>query len=615
MSVSAYHGPVRLHELKRLFVGTPLPTAQSRHERLSKPTALAVFASDALSSTAYATEEILLVLVLAGTAALSYSLPIGIAIAALIAIVVSSYRETIRAYPKGGGAYIVSKDNLGTYPALVAGAALLIDYVLTVAVSVAAGIAAVTSAVPWLFPYRVVLCVAAVMVVAIANLRGIRESGKLFAAPTYLFILSMFALIAYGAAGAIFDFLGEAPYQPHPHGLEGIGLFLLLRAFASGCAALTGVEAVSDGVPAFKPPEARNARVVLGWLGVILVTLFLGITYLAYDFGIVPTAHETVVSQLARHVFGGGVLYYEIQFVTMLILLLAANTSFADFPRLAFFLARDRFIPRQFATQGDRLVFSNGIVILGSLAIALLLIFKGDTHALIPLYAVGVFVSFTLSQGSMVRRWMRVRGPGWGWRIILNGVGALVTGVVMLTIAMTKFSHGAWIVVLLIPTLVVVFVVVHRHYDEVARQLSLDDYSPPLPMTNTVLVLVGDLHRGVVHALQYAQTLSPSAKALYVETDPERTRRLEERWGKWGQGLPLIVLTSPYRSLLGPLLAYIDQLQRHGDNHVVTIVLPEFIPARWWQQILHNQTALLIKGTFLFRKNVIVTDVPYHLRH
>ena len=610
-----YDGPVRLHQLKRLFVGTPLPTAQSRHERLSKPTALAVFASDALSSTAYATEEILLVLVLAGSAALSYSLPIGIAISILIAVVVSSYRQTIRAYPQGGGAYIVSKDNLGVYPALVAGAALLIDYVLTVAVSVAAGIAAVTSAVPWLFPYRVVLCVAAVAAIAVANLRGIRESGKLFAAPTYLFIASIFAVVVYGGAGVILDFLGKAPYRAHAPGLEGVGLFLLLRSFASGCAALTGVEAVSDGVPAFKPPEARNARVVLSWLGVILIALFLGVTYLAYDFGIVPKEHETVVSQLARHVFGGGVLYYEIQFVTMLILLLAANTSFADFPRLAFFLARDRFIPRQFSTQGDRLVFSNGIVILGSVAIALLLIFRGDTHALIPLYAVGVFVSFTLSQGSMVRRWMRVRGPGWWWRLALNGVGALVTGVVMLTIAVTKFSHGAWIVVLLIPTLVGAFLIVHRHYAEVARQLSLDDYSVPPPMTNTVLVLVGDLHRGVVHALQYAQTLSPTAKALYVETDPDRTRRLEERWGKWGQGLPLIVLASPYRSLLGPLLEYIDQLQRHGENHVVTIVLPEFIPARWWQQILHNQTALLIKGTFLFRKNVIVTDVPYHLRH
>jgi amino acid transporter len=607
--------PVRLSRLKRVFLGSPLPTAQSRHERLVKSTALAVFASDALSSVAYATEEILLVLVLAGTAALSYSLPISIAIAVLIAIVVSSYRQTIRAYPQGGGAYIVSKDNLGVPAGLVAGAALLIDYVLTVAVSVAAGIAALTSAVPWLFPYRPWLCVVAVVAIAVANLRGIRESGKLFAAPTYLFIASLFILIVYGGAGAVFDFLPEAPYQRHPPGLEGVGLFLLLRAFASGCTALTGVEAVSDGVPAFKPPEAHNARIVLTVLGVILIVLFMGITFLAYDFGIAPRHEETVVSQLARHVFGGGAFYFEIQAVTMLILLLAANTSFADFPRLSFFLARDRFIPRQFATQGDRLVFSNGILILSGLAALLLVIFGGDTHALIPLYAVGVFLSFTLSQASMVRRWLRLKEEGWWWRWWLNAVGAVVTGLVMITIAATKFTHGAWIVVLLIPTLVAVFAIVHRHYEEVAVQLSLDAFSPPPPMTNTVLVLVGDIHRGVIKAIQYAQTLSPNAKAVFVETDPERTRRLEEKWGKYGMGVPLIVLTSPYRSLLGPLTKYVDHLQHQGENHVVTIVLPEFIPAKWWQLGLHNQTAFLIKGAMLFRKNVIVTDVPYHLRH
>jgi amino acid transporter len=604
-----------LNELKRLFVGTPLPTAQSRHERLDKKTALAVFASDALSSVAYATEEIILVLVAAGTVALSYSLPIAFAIAGLIAVVVSSYRQTIRAYPKGGGAYVVSKDNLGIGAGLVAGAALLIDYVLTVAVSAAAGIAAVTSAMPALFPYRVWLCVFAVAVVSVVNLRGIRESGKLFAVPTYLFIVSMFVMVVYGALGAIFDFIGEAPYAPHRPGLEGIGLFLILRAFSAGCAALTGVEAVSDGVPAFKPSEARNASIVLTWLGAILITLFLGITYLAYDFGILPHAHETVVSQIARHVFGGGVLYYIVQFVTMLILLLAANTSFADFPRLAFFLARDRFIPRQFGNQGDRLVFSNGILILGGVAALLLVVFHGETHALIPLYAVGVFISFTLSQTSMVRRWLRLREQGWRWRVAVNGTGAAVTGLVMLTIAVTKFSHGAWIVLLLIPTLVAIFIMVHTHYEDVAGQLSLEEFEPPPPMTNTVLVLVGDLHRGVVKAIQYAQTLSPSAKAVFIETDPERTRRLEEKWAKWGMGAPLIVLSSPYRSLLGPLLEYIDHLQQHGGNHVVTIVLPEFIPARWWQQILHNQTALLIKGRLLFRKNVIVTDVPYHLKH
>jgi amino acid transporter len=606
---------VRPYQLKRLFLGSPLPTAQSRHERLGKATALAVFASDALSSVAYATEEILLVLIVAGAAALSYSLPIGVVITILIAIVVSSYRETIRAYPQGGGAYIVSKENLGVSAGLVAGGALLIDYVLTVAVSVAAGVAAITSALPGLFPYRVWMCVAAVTAIAIANLRGIRESGKIFAAPTYLFIASILAMTAYGALGATFHFVGESPYQPHAPGLEGVGLFLLLRAFAAGCTALTGVEAVSDGVPAFKPPEAHNARVVITWLGAILVVMFLGMTFLAYDFGIVPRDGETVTSQIARHVFGTGFVYYEIQVVTMLILLLAANTAFADFPRLAFFLARDRFIPRQFGTQGDRLVFSNGILILGGLAAVLLVVFGGDTHALIPLYAVGVFLSFTLSQTGMVRRWLRLRESGWRWRVVLNGIGAVATGLVMITIAVTKFSHGAWIVLLLIPTLVVLFVMMHRHYDDVAHQLSLDDFTWPPPMTNTVLVLVGDLHKGVVTAMQYAQTLSASAKAVYVETDPDRTRRLEEKWGKWGMGVPLIVLASPYRSLLGPLTEYIDHLQELGTNHVVTIVLPEFLPARWWQQILHNQTALLIKGTFLFKKNVVITDVPYHLKH
>jgi amino acid transporter len=607
---------VRLHSLKRLFVGTPLPTAQSRHERLGKAAGLAIFASDPLSSNAYATEAILLVLILAGSAALSYALPIGLGIAALILIVITSYRQTIRAYPRGGGAYIVAKDNLGLFPALIAGAALLIDYVLTVAVSVTAGIEAVTSALPVLFPYRVWLCLAAIVVITIANLRGVRESGNVFAAPTYLFVLSTLAMVAWGLVGTTLGRMPEAPWEPHPPGLEGIGPFLLLRAFAAGCTALTGVEAVSDGVPAFKPPEAHNARIVMAWLGAITVTMFLGITYLAYDFGIVPGGNETVVSKIARRVFGGGFLYYEIQAVTMLILLLAANTAFADFPRLSFFLARDRFIPRQFATQGDRLVFSNGIVILAGLACLLVVVFQGDTQELLPLYAIGVFISFTVSQGGMVRRWLRLKEEGWAWRIWFSLVGAFVTGIVLVTLAVTKFTEGAWIVVLLIPSLVVIFLTVHRHYDTVAAQLSLEGMAPPPPMDGTILVLVGDLHRGVVQALQYAQSLSPTAKAVYVETDPERTRRLEERWGKWGMGVPLIVLNSPYRSLLGPLMEYIDQLQRQrGEQHVVTVVLPEFIPAKWWQQLLHNQTALLIKGQLLFRKNVVVTDVPYHLKH
>ena len=605
---------MRLHVLKRLFVGSPLLTAQARHERLGKATGLAVFSSDALSSVAYATEEILLVLVLAGTAAVSYSIPVGAAIALLILVVVSSYRQTILAYPQGGGAYIVAKDNLGTLPSLVAGGALLIDYVLTVAVSVAAGVAALTSAVPALFGHRVLLGVLFIAGIAVANLRGIRESGKLFSAPTYLFIVSFVGMLGYGF---IRWFLGweEIPAAPPAVSAGSVGLttFLVLRAFSSGCAALTGVEAVSDGVPAFKPPESKNARIVLAWLGAALVTLFMGITFLARHYSVTPRLEETVVSQLARQIFGGGPIYYVIQAVTMLILVLAANTSFADFPRLSYFLARDGFIPRQFANRGDRLVFSNGILILGGLAALLIVIFGGDTHALIPLYAVGVFVSFTLSQASMVRRWLGRREEGWWWRWWVNAVGAATTGLVMLVIAATKFTHGAWIVVLLIPLLVMGFLIVHRHYREVARQLSLEGYGGPPPIRHTVLVMVGDLHKGVVQALQYAKTLSPDAKAVYVELDPDRTRKLEEKWGKWGCGLPLVVLSSPYRSLLGPFSEYIDHLQSQGGHHIVTIIIPEFIPARWWQHLMHNQTAFLIKGALLFRKNVIVTNVAYHL--
>jgi amino acid transporter len=605
---------VKISSLKMLFVGRPLATAQARHERLSNSTALAVFASDALSSVAYATEEILVMLVMAGSVGLVYSIPIGFAIAILIAIVVSSYRQTILAYPQGGGAYIVTKDNLGTLPSLIAGAALLIDYVLTVAVSVAAGVAAVTSAFPVLYRYRVVLAVICVAAIAVANLRGLRESGALFAVPTYLFIASFFGMLAYGFAGWAGGWLTPLPPPPSAPAIgQGVTVFLILRAFAQGCAALTGVEAVSDGVPAFKPPEARNARTVLAWLGVILVTLFLGITFLAHHFQLTPRPEETIVSQLARQIFGGGLLYFEVQAVTMLVLILAANTSFADFPRLAYFLARDGFIPRQFGTRGDRLVYSNGILILGGTAALLIVMFHADVNALIPLYALGVFVSFTLSQASMVRRWLARREPGWWWRCSMNAAGAAATGLVMVVIGVTKFLDGAWIVAVLVPLLVLGFLTIHRHYGEVAAQLSVEGYDGPPPMEHTVLVLVGDLHKGVIKALQYAQTLSPSAKGVYVELDPEKTRRLEEKWGKWGLGVPLVVLTSPYRSLLTPLLDYVDHLLTYGDNHVVTIVIPEFIPAKWWQQLLHNQTALIIKGKLLFRKNVVVTDVPYHL--
>ncbi len=608
---------MRLALLKRLLVGPPMPLAQARHERLSKTVALAVFASDPLSSVAYATEEILLVLVLAGHAALSYSLPIAFGIAALLAIVVISYRQTVAAYPQGGGAYIVARDNLGLFPALTAAAALLTDYVLTVAVSVAAGIAAVTSAVPALVPHRVTLCILAILGIAMGNFRGIRESGRMFAAPTYFFVVSILGMVGYGLIAAVLGGLPEAPYEPHPPGLEGISLFLLLRAYAAGCTALTGVEAVSNGVPALKPPEGRNGQIVMTWLGVISIAMFLGITYLAYDFGIVPGGDETVVSKIARRVFGSGALYYGVQAATMLILVLASNTSYADFPRLSSILARDRFMPRQFANQGDRLVFSNGILILSAFAILLIVVFGGDTHALLPLYAIGVFLSFTLSQGGMVRHWLRLKEKGWRWRMWVNGAGTVVTGIVLLTLAVTKFSEGAWIVVVVIPLLVITFVVMHRHYEEVATELSLGGFEGPPEFEHTVLVLIGDVHRGVVRAVQYAKTLAPTAtvRAVYVETDPARTFKLEEKWAKWGLGVPLVVLTSPYRSLLRPLLDYIDQIQSRGHDQMVTIVLPEFLPRKWWQHILHNQTALLIKGALLFRRNTVVADVPYLLKH
>jgi amino acid transporter len=508
----------------------------------------------------------------------------------------------------------VTRENLGRYPSLVAGAALMVDYILTVAVSVAAGIAAITSAIRPLYPYRVTLCVIGVAVIAIGNLRGVRESGRLFALPTYLFLAAYFLLIGWGGLQWLRGTAAAAAPPPPAAGGEMLTAFLALRAFSSGCAAMTGIEAVSDGVPAFRPPESQTARRVLLALGAILIALFLGISALAHAYGVVPVEGETVNSQLARLVFGASPLYYFIQGVTMLILVLAANTSFADFPRLASFLARDRFIPRQFANRGDRLAFSNGIIILALLSIGLLVAFQGNTHALIPLYALGVFVSFTLSQASMVRYWFRNRRRGWSSRAVLNGTGALATGVVAVIIGLTKFTHGAWIVVVLIPCMIAVFVTIRRHYDDVALQLSVEGVVPRSPPAgHAVLVLVGDVHRGMLPALEYAQALSPTARGVYVEVDQEQTRRFEERWAKYAEGMPLVVLRSPYRSVTGPLLEYLDLLQRQAPNELVTIVLPEFVPARWWQHLLHNQTALLIKGALLFRRGVVVTNVPYHL--
>lgn len=603
--------------LKRLLVGKPIPSHLAHHERLSRVTGLAVLSSDALSSVAYATEEILRVLVLVSVGALSFATPIAFIIAAILAIVVFSYRQTIHAYPGGGGAYIVAKDNLGEMPALIAAASLLIDYVLTVAVSIAAGVAALTSAFPQWHVNRVEMTLGFVLVLMLGNLRGIRESGRIFAIPTYVFVVSLLGLIAIGAWRAMSGSLHPiAAAQPiHPAG-DTLTLFLLLTAFSNGCTAMTGVEAVSNGVPAFKPPEWKNAAATMVMMAVLSITMFVGITLLAHAYHVIPSEQETVVSQIARGVFGGrGWPYYTVQSATMLILVLAANTAYADFPRLASILARDRYVPRQLMNQGDRLAFSNGIIGLSAFAAILLVAYGGDTHSLIPLYMIGVFVSFTLSQSGMVVHWRRLKGPGWKTSAFINGLGAFVTGIVLIVVALTKAREGAWVIMLLIPLHVFLFRATRRHYDEVARQLSLDGWTNGTRHRNTVLVPMSGVHRAVVQALEYAKTLSPDVRAIYVNIDPAATAQMCTQWKKWGDGVPLVVLESPYRSLMEPLLEYIDQVDAAQPDDFVTIVLPEFVPARWWHHVFHNQRALLIKGALLFRPNVVVTSVPFHLKH
>jgi amino acid transporter len=604
-----------LPQIKRLLVGEPIPSHLAHHERLSRVTGLAVLSSDALSSVAYATEEILRVLILAGLATLSLASTIALVIAAILAIVVFSYRQTIFAYPSGGGAYIVAKDNLGKTPSLVAAASLLIDYVLTVAVSVAAGVAAITSALPNWHAYRIEMTLGFVLLLMLGNLRGIRESGNIFAVPTYFFIVSLLGLIALGAWHALSGTISPviAAESLHPAG-QPLTLFLILTAFSNGCTAMTGVEAVSNGVPAFQPPEAKNAASTMLMMAVLSITMFVGITLLAHAYHIIPSEQETVVSQIARGVFGGrGALYYVVQIATMLILVLAANTAYADFPRLASILARDKFLPRQFMNQGDRLAFSNGIVGLSVFAGVLLLIFGGDTHALIPLYMIGVFVSFTLSQAGMVIHWRRLREPGWRTSAVINGIGAVVTAVVLVIVGVTKTLEGAWIIILLIPCLVAIFRATRGHYDRVAAQLSVHGWTPPPRRHNTVLVPISGIQRAVIEALQYARSMSDDVRAVYVNTDPAATEALKRDWSKWGEGVRLVVLESPYRSLMEPLLEHIEQTQTANPEDYVTVILPEFLPARWWQHLLHNQRALLIKGALLFRRHIVVTSVPFHL--
>jgi amino acid transporter len=609
-----------ISQIKRFIVGEPIPSHQAHHERLSRVTGLAVLSSDALSSVAYATEEILRVLVLAGAAALTFSSPIAIVIATILAIVAFSYRQTIHAYPNGGGAYIVAKENLGVLPALIAAAALLIDYVLTVAVSIAAGVAAITSAFPQWHVNRVEMALAFVFLLMLGNLRGIRESGRIFAVPTYFFIVSVIVLVVVGAwrmlTGSVAVLTPDeaTAAATAATSVQPLTLFLLLTAFSNGCTAMTGVEAVSNGVPAFRPPESKNAASTLIVMAALAISMFMGITLLAQAYHVIPSDTETVVSQLARGVFGGrGLAYYLVQAATMLILVLAANTAYADFPRLSSIIARDGFLPRQFMTQGDRLAFSNGITALSVFAGLLLVIFQGDTHALMPLYMIGVFVSFTLSQFGMVIRWRTLRTPGWRASATINGIGAIVTGIVLLVVAVTKAHEGAWIIILLIPIQVVLFRITHSHYEAVRKQLALGAWKPSVKQRNTVLVPISGIHRAVLQAVDYARTLSPDVRAVYIDVDPLGTDKLRHEWATWAPDTPLVVLSSPYRSLLEPLLEYIEQIAQEAPHAYVTVVLPEFVPAKWWHHIFHNQRALLIKGALLFKPNTVVTSVPFHL--
>ncbi len=604
--------------IKRFLLGTPLETYRESHERLTKLMGLAVFSSDALSSVAYGPEEVILALTAGGgIALLNYTMPIVIGIVALIAIVATSYFQTIHAYPSGGGAYIVAKDNLGTYPGLIAGAALLIDYVLTVTVSISAGIAAITSAFPALSAHTVLLCLIATVFIMLVNLRGLRESGKLFSVPVYIFVGGLALLIAeallksYHFARPPVRHMAAVPVLD-----QAVPLFLILKAFASGCATLTGIEAVSNGVPAFKPREARNAGITLAWMAIILSALTLGIAYSADYFRILPKENETILSQLARFVFSKGVIYYIIQFSTTLILVLAANTSFADFPRLSSIMARDRYLPRQLANRGDKLVFSNGIVILGVLSAILLVIFRGDTHALIPLYAVGVFTAFTLSQAGMVKRWIARKGEGWQKGAIINGVGMVVTAVVLVIIAAEKFTRGAWIVLLAIPSLVLLTRKVHAHYVSVAEQLSLEKcITEEVPFKHhSVVVPVSGMQQAAIGAIKYAKALSDDVAAIYININPAETEKVRAKWDRFCMGVPLVVLDTPYRSIIEPLMKYIEGIKERYPEGIITVVLPEFVPSKWWHHFLHNQSALFIKGVLLFKKGVVSTSVPFHLQ-
>jgi amino acid transporter len=609
-------------QVRKVAVGSPISSEDAEEQRLPKTKALAVFSSDALSSSAYATDEILLVLVAAGTGALTHSIAIALAIGALLAIVTFSYRQTIKAYPSGGGAYIVARENLGDVAGLTAAAALSVDYILTVSVSIAAGVFAITSAVPSLHPASVEISVGMVAAITLLNLRGLKESGTIFAVPTYMFIVAFAVLliggflrlaIDPGLTAPIPDSVVHAPQIP-----KGLTLFLVLRAFASGCAALTGVEAISNGIPAFKKPESRNASTTLMWMAVILGTFFIGLTILAHELGVQHADKVSVPAQIAGTVFSGELrpVFYAIQIATALILILAANTSYADFPRLGSILAKDRFLPHQFTFRGDRLAFSNGIIVLGAAAATLLVLFNADVDRLIPLYAFGVFVSFTLSQSGMVVHWLRLKERGWRQSLVINGIGAVATAVVALIVGGTKFSEGAWISMIAMFVLALAFFSIYRHYTGVERKLEVPKgtiVEAAKRRKQVVLVPVDELNRATLLVVDYARAISPNVTALHITDDLERGQELRLEWESAVLDVPLVLIDSPYRSFVAPVQSYIDALDRTDPGQYVTVVLPEFRTAWPWQRFLHNQSARRLRNALLDRPNTVIAEVPYQL--
>jgi amino acid transporter len=611
---------VALRQLRTFLIGRPISSEHEEHERLTKLKALAVFSSDNISSSAYGPEEIMRVLALAGVASLFLTVQLAALIIVMLAIVTISYRQTIKAYPKGASSYIVASDNLGPMMGVLAAAALLIGYVVTVAVSVSAGVAAMGSILEVIHDDRVWISVVMVLLLMLGNLRGIRESGTIFMIPTYAYIVVMLAIIGYGVVrvvgGDVAAFAPPEGWVPVEQGTQALGLFLILRAFSQGAVALTGVEAISDGVPAFKPPEWKNARTTLTWAAIVFATMFVGIAFLITQLGIQPDGSErfTVLSLLVRQLSGDGLVLVVAQIATALILVLAANTSFADFPRLSSFLARDGYLPRQFAFRGERLAFTTGIIALSLVAIGLLVGFRASVSGLIPLYTLGVFIAFTLSQGGMLVRWWTRREEGWRTGLAINGLGALTTAAVAVVVGTSNFFEGAWLVIVLVPILMFILMGINRHYREMDRALALDHIGAaeevaPKPI---VIVPIARLDRPARQAIAFANSVSPEAVAVHVTNDPVAADEMRQRWPEWAGSTELVVVESPYRALIGPLLAYMDALQRQAPSRPVLVVLSEFVPKHWWENLLHNQTALRLKLRLFTRRNTIVADVPFH---